>query len=276
MAYKFTYVGNNRILHQMRGTVGFDLFTIANDDSIGYHIIVQNGIYEPHLTGFLRDHILKPNIVAIDVGANAGYYSVMLAQAAYRDVGKGAFTGHGKVFIFEPNPEQAGIIGSNLMINAVTDYCEFFPYLVGEYEDQSRGFKIRDSYKGGCSVFDTMKFGDSYKSIGVKQVTLDNTIPVEQKIDLLRIDAEGADFHVIRGAERIINENKTIKVIFEYCETHLAAAGETRTGVFEWLKDRGFSFMVCNPNHTTEIAYDKLLTYMVKPTDLTDIVAYRE
>ena len=88
----------------------FDLtFTGPGADVITRHIY-RLGAHEPVITRYLLEHVhLGPGDVALDVGANIGWYSVLLDRLSE----PGA-----QIFAFEPDPKTYGLLTRNLAANA--------------------------------------------------------------------------------------------------------------------------------------------------------------
>ncbi|NPV52973.1 MAG: FkbM family methyltransferase [Firmicutes bacterium] len=102
------YIGNNRML--VSPLWGGRLIVPADDLSISPDLII-NGVIELPLTKFLL-HQVKAGQVVVDIGANIGYYSVLLGHL----VGP---VGH--VFACEANPYLIPILADNLSINYLSD-----------------------------------------------------------------------------------------------------------------------------------------------------------
>ena len=77
---------------------------LDSKDSLGLSI---NKIYEPFETDFVQKEIKRGDVV-LDIGANIGYYTLILAKC----VGK-----EGKVFAFEPEPNNFSLLKKNIQIN---------------------------------------------------------------------------------------------------------------------------------------------------------------
>ena len=67
----------------------------------------QWGYYEPFVTQVMHNMAKKGDTV-VDIGANIGYYSIMLAKF----VGKS-----GKVYAFEPEPKNVELLSKNVKVN---------------------------------------------------------------------------------------------------------------------------------------------------------------
>ena len=97
------------VVHDRDGSV----FTIPSlEEPIGLHL-VADGVYEPELASFLRDH-LRPGGVFVDVGANVGVFTVMAA----RMVGPS-----GRVIAIEASPRVYPYLAHNVRTNGLENVC---------------------------------------------------------------------------------------------------------------------------------------------------------
>lgn len=204
------YLGNNRAL--TRTVFGHKIIVDTRDTAISPHILLD-GKWEPWITeAFLN--IVKPGMNVVEVGANMGFYSLLAADR----VGEtGALT------CFEANPEVAEILFHNLRFNGFGRRATVVNKAVFS-ETTSMKFQVFEKSQGGsglvrCCFQDAHHFQkenlDSSNTIKVNATSLDDHFPKGAKVDLLKIDAEGADPHIIKGAQRLIQENPDITIIME-------------------------------------------------------------
>ena len=163
--------------------------TVSLGDRIGR--MMWTGCYESELVDLLRQ-MLDPAMTFVDVGAQVGYFSMTAAAL----VGPA-----GAVHSFEPDPDCFSMLQRNARAypwvrvhnSAVADF-------VGEtsfYRSPKRG------ESGWGAMFD--EDGDRPK-ISVKVRTLDNWVATERigRIDVVKIDVEGAECRVLDGARGVI------------------------------------------------------------------------
>ena len=169
--------------------------TVSLSDRIGR--MMWTGCYEPELVELLRQ-MLDPAMTFVDVGAQAGYFSMTAAAL----VGPA-----GAVYSFEPDPDCFSMLQRNARAypwvrvhnSAVAD-------LTGEmtfYRSPKRG------ESGWGAMFD--EDGDRTK-ISVRVCTLDNWMATEGvgKIDVVKIDVEGAECRVLDGARGAITRTRPV------------------------------------------------------------------
>lgn len=156
----------------------------------------QTGGWEPHIKQLLKE-IIKPGMVAVDVGANIGVHAVVMAEAAGKD---------GHVIAVEPNPEVVKYLRANAEPYSQMHVIEG---LVADIEKDS----------GGCMRPIEMINNTGYMM--VKMNTSDGIIPVftldkicaSKKVDCIKIDVQGYEQHVLKGASRIMREDRPIILV---------------------------------------------------------------
>jgi FkbM family methyltransferase len=171
-----------------------------------------NGVMEPRETRVFMEHI-GPAGVVVDVGAHIGYYTLIAAKHAR------------KVFAFEPFPENARRLRKNIGING------FRNIVVEEKAVSSTAKPIRVDFEN--------------KEMTVSSVTLDEYFD-GQRIDMIKIDVDGAELEVLEGAKQVLETNENIKVLMELNITELKNKEPALTHMLEYLKAAGFRFFSLN------------------------------
>jgi len=160
------------------------------------------GSYEPHLTRCLMS-LLRPGDTFLDVGAHIGYFSFHAARA----VGP-----KGKVISFEPNPDLFPRLEKNLSC-----YPQSLAKQVAIWETEAQ-LNYETSNVGSESGWGTLTavrdLGKG-RHISVPSVSLDgfcqrNTL---SSIRAIKIDAEGSEAAILRGAETVLRELRPILFI---------------------------------------------------------------
>jgi len=170
-------------------------YYLSNDKYIGRRIALEK--YEPYETQLILRQA-KVGDVVIDVGANIGYYTVLLADK----VGK-----TGKVYAFEPDIINFEILKKNIEANNLKN-VEIINAAVG-----SKAGKLK-LHKSKENLGDHKLYGDDKETEEVKIIKIDDFLK-NIKIDLMKIDTQGWEPEVIEGAKKIISKNKPI-MFLEY------------------------------------------------------------
>jgi hypothetical protein len=96
---------------------------------------------------------------------------------------------------------------------------------------------LPNGHQPGASLHRTALEGESFTILSVPVVALDDYFSESDKVTLLKIDVEGAEFGVLKGAERILRQHAPL-LVFE-CENRHLAPG-TVQDVFSYLEDLGY------------------------------------
>jgi len=190
---------------------------------------------------------LKNGSVMIDAGANIGLYSII----GSRIVGES-----GKVFSFEPSKANFNLFLKNIELNAIKNITPINMGLgntIGESLILSQNFETGDAEKYILKVENKIERpGNKLNGIQTTETisldTLDNFQIKNSitKVDFLKIDVEGFEFYVLKGAEKLLRDNPDIIILFE-CADHLAKrAGSSQKEVFTFLGNLGIDIVYWN------------------------------
>ena len=207
---------------------GCRLFADLCDTHVGLNII--NGVYEPDELEFVRSTVRKGQI-AIDVGANIGVFTVVLAAT----VG-----GSGHVYAFEPLPRNASLLIRTIIENKFQDRVTLEQLAVGAQpgEMQLISAVITDNW-GGAYLQEGSAVPAGHEARTVRVITLDG-YPLHRPVDFLKLDAEGAEMMVLRGARTLLRVDTPI-VLAELNPKQLrAVSGCSSNDVIGEMKHHGY------------------------------------
>jgi FkbM family methyltransferase len=167
-----------------------------------------------------------PNLSAIDVGANVGDTACVIKSEA--DI---------PIACIEGDDFTYGLLQANIrQLKNVTAYKLF---LGEKTASMAASFE-----KAGWNT--TIKPGESAGSQTIKILSLDDFIAAEKITadwKMMKIDAEGFDCSIIRGAAKFIRDKHPV-LTFEYNRDNMDAIGEKGTGTLAMLRDLGYSQVV--------------------------------
>lgn len=167
--------------------------------------------------------------VFIDVGANIGVYTLAASQL----VGE-----NGQVHAFEPLSVAYGLLQENVMLNCAEN-VHLNPVAVGDEVGEVDLYVNTEAALTGLgktnrgTLLDIQKVPiwtlDDYSSrLGIKS------------IDFLKIDVEGFEGHVLRGAEELIVKSPNLIVMSELANKNFVPLGFSVKDVVEWMRSFGF------------------------------------
>lgn len=208
--------------------------------------ILCTGYFERWVDDFLSSS-LKPGHVALDVGANSGCHTLVMASA----VGQA-----GRVLAFEPNPRMFDRLQANVKLNRF-EHVAIFPMAVSDAPGQLKLFiPAQADYNQGLGSVHRANLEDSCDEVSVETATLDAIVLANQlqRLDLIKIDVEGHELQVFKGAEQTLKKFKPI-LVFEFSERQWRNAGVTPQEVENFLNDLGYELFVMRRGVTTSIRH---------------------
>jgi len=179
---------------------GIKIATDATDWVISHEIRHAN--YERHMVNFFQ-HVLRPGMTMIDVGANIGLFSLLAAKIV------GAT---GKVYSIEPRGENARLLLYSAALNHF-DNIHLLPTAVGD----ATGYTLYQTHIGANGALmskngDDAGFTDhailNPTSQVVPMARLDNLI--SEPVDIIKLDIEGAEGMALRGGSELVRANRPI------------------------------------------------------------------
>jgi FkbM family methyltransferase len=180
--------------------------------------------------------------VVLDVGANFGAFAIPFSQIA-RDA---------HIYAFEPNPNTAEALRANLQLNginnvtviesAVTDTdCEL---VFSDTRDPATN-RIIEGEEGGIRI----------RARSLTSFCIEYEIDL---IDFLKIDVEGAEIDVLRGANDLFDDNAIRGGLIEVCPNNLREFDYCVGDLVGFFNDKGFEMVLIGKNSHNQID-DKLV-----------------
>lgn len=181
----------------------------ANDEGLAPHLVLQ-GYWEMWVTQALARHT-KSNTTALDIGANVGYYTLLLADA----VGEG-----GKVYAFEPNKRLAKLVRKSANINGFRSRVIVSEIAVSDRDAASVGFAIpkADPKNAGLAISPEAirAFEERHDVVEVINCAQSSVDSLElANIGTVKIDVEGAEYSVWSGMKQTIKRSPEIMIAME-------------------------------------------------------------
>jgi FkbM family methyltransferase len=218
----------------IKGKLGCEYILPNIVENIGFEIFI-NGIYEQNTSDFIASR-LPPNGVFLDLGANIGAITIPVKNKR-KDI---------KVVCVEASPWIYSYLDKNLKMNKVSDIQSLNRALY--YSDN----EILNFYSP------VEKFGKgSLSPVFTNQITPVTTIKVDtlvreleiSKVDLIKIDVEGFEYQVFRGATALLGRNDAPDIIFEFVDwAEQAAEGVSVGAAQEILREMGYRIFYLKEN----------------------------
>jgi FkbM family methyltransferase len=193
-------------------TPGVRLFIDLSDHTIGLNIL--RGQYEQDEIRFLRA-LLKAGDTAIDVGGHIGFFTIQMAAAV------GAA---GRVYAFEPLDANADLLEQSIIENGFSGRVDFRRAAVGATAGSATlTFPVETLNSGGAYLLrngSAPLAGNLQREVPL--VALD-ALNLRRPIRVVKMDVEGAEPQVLRGAQRILRDDRPV-ILSELHPTQLERA----------------------------------------------------
>ena len=234
-------LGDGRLL--LRTAWGGKLVVFARDRSLTPDLALD-GVYDPSFVRFLERNITAGAVV-VDVGANVGLFAVRMAQLAGPS---------GSVLALEADPELHAVLQENLDMNYVGGWARGLA-LAAYSSRASLTFARTTLFRGngaiqGMGTTDGHGYSsESYAPITVEAVPLDELLADAGPVDLVKIDVEGAERHVLEGLSTTIDEGRVRTVAIEFVRAVLGQEWEPLCRLLATYRDRNLaSFATIGPD----------------------------
>jgi FkbM family methyltransferase len=182
---------------------------------------------------------LRPGDIACDIGANKGSFIYWLSR----------WVGHGRVVAFEPQPDLARRLAEVCRTTAL-DNVTVEAKAVFSHSGRQELF-LPAGHQPGASLARAAVEAESFTTLSVPLVSLDDYFEAADRISLLKIDVEGAELGVFQGAERILRQHAPL-LVFE-CENRHLAPGNV-FDVFSYLSALGYEGSFISQDEVLPIA----------------------
>ena len=208
---------------------------VRADEDVGRDIYFLRE-FEPQESGFVFDNVAETDICA-DIGANVGFYTLGFAKRA----------SHGAVHCFEPVPLNYHVLAVNVLANGLSNvamnHCA-----VGDTNGEVDFCIAQDGAfsslvdTGRKTILETSKT----RVVSLDSYCSDHNLP---RLDILKVDVEGAELAVLRGAACLLADprRRPRLVLLELFEGMLRQFGCTIQEVKELMLTHGYKpFVLIN------------------------------
>ena len=206
---------------------------------VGHGPIAALGYYEPALSHRVASLGRERGGLLVDVGANVGYFSLLWASQRPTN----------RVLALEPSPRNVGLLRENVDRNGLDDRIDVKALAAGA-EAGTLPFHLGPDAQTGWGSFSSYVGG---RTLAVPVVRLDDL--VDEPVQLLKVDTEGADTWVLEGAERLLRERLIAEVHVEHLKSRARVLGIADDASRRFLESVGYRVEAEGPEDAAVVEY---------------------
>lgn len=213
------YLGGHEILCRTLGR--YKMFVDARDAGLTPHLVID-GYWEMWLTEALAETI-KPGMTVVDIGANLGYFTILMADLVGPD---------GAVHAFEPNPELVSKLARSVSINGFYDTVTLHEQALGDSEALVRLIVPENEPKNGYLA----EWEEGAAELQLQTRRFDSYVEL-LAADVIKIDADTSELAIWRGLAGRLTNPRPLTIFLEFAAARYDDAG----GFLDELIAHGFS-----------------------------------
>jgi FkbM family methyltransferase len=192
---------------------------------------------------FIHNLPVQENGIALDIGANHGIYTKILADK------------FSTVYAFEPHPNNV----SKIKTNVTNENVNIEQKVVGTSDEITTLFVCK-SNSGGHTIMKGLaehsKWGHSTTNkIEVESVTLD-TFCEDKKIDFIKCDIEGGEYEIFYHGEKTLTRDYPTIILETHQVSNIKSDQVKRDKLFAYFKDLSFSILDTKNNEVKSLTFD--------------------
>lgn len=195
------------------------------DDWLGQYVWLT-GSYE-RMTSLVMSHLMRSGDIAMDIGANIGFFSLLLAQKAGID---------GHIYAFEPIPSVQAELDQNINLNKLSNIT----VIQAAVTDQDGELTIYEGPSDHRGISSLRPLHNARNTLLIRGMRLDNHFLSLPSLRLIKIDVEGAEQLALSGMAEIIARHHPY-IILEFTDSYLSNFGGSASSLESWLLERDYS-----------------------------------
>ncbi len=212
-----------------------DIAIYTSADNYIEWTILSSGTYEDEINKLIRIS-LKNGKNALDIGGNIGLQSIRMSQCA----GDG-----GKVYAFEPLGYLQEKFKRNMALNKAANVT-LFPYALSNHEGEADFSIDKNAWNQGTFSLNNQNDAGEKQQVLIKVADNLHEIQDLNSLDLIKIDVEGFEFHVLQGLKQTIQKHKP-RIIFEYDYNYWIKTGQSITACYAFLTGLNYTLYQITP-----------------------------
>jgi len=203
---------------------------VVRDDHAGP--MVYEGRFECAEVAFVN-RFLQPGMIALDLGAHHGYYTLLASKL----VGL-----RGKVFAFEPSPRERKALLLHVRMNLCWN-VRVQALALGEEETEA-DLHVVDGGESGCNSLRPPSVVGKTSPVRVRVTRLDDWLDERKigRVDFIKLDVEGAELDVLKGASRLLERRPRPVILAEVQDVRTLPWGYRAKDIIDHLTNHGYTW----------------------------------
>jgi FkbM family methyltransferase len=220
------YLGRSTALCRVLGR--YKMYVDTMDIGLSSHLLID-GYWEMWVTEAMLSFLRAP-MVAIDVGANLGYYTMLMADL----VGPA-----GRVHAFEPNPLIRQRLAHSVAVNGYGGRTTVHGEPLSDRAGETVRLIVPEGEPKNAHI---LPDGPDATGLTLQTTTIDALVG-DGPVDFIKIDAEGAELAIWHGMRRLLDRRQSLAIFLEFNPARYADAAGFLTGI----RAQGFNVAVIDP-----------------------------
>jgi FkbM family methyltransferase len=233
------YLGDETALCRVLGR--YKMFVDTTDQSLSPHLMLD-GYWEMWLTEALAQ-VIRPGMTVVDVGANLGYFTLLMADR----VGE-----KGRVIAFEPNPSIVARLRRTLSLNGFAERTTVNDAALFDENDAEVLLisPVGEPKNAHLTSIAGLSAGPNIHPLRTRRL---DSFPDVVKADVIKIDADTAEEAIWRGMHGLFASQRPMTVFLEFAAARYADAGQ----FLAEIKTAGFIISRLDPKRGVEAVEEK-------------------
>lgn len=209
--------------------LSFGAWWLARDDFLGSTLTFDG--FEPSERGLLQ-RFLRPGMTVVDVGAHHGFHTLLASKL----VGSS-----GRVFAFEPSQRERKALRINLALNACRN-VEIQNCALGATDGDALLHVAK--WQSGCNSLRPPVVSEATSPTRVKVKALDSWMRESKvaTVDFIKLDVEGGELEVLRGAERMLAMSERPVILAEVEDSRTRPWGYEAREIIDHMSRKGYKW----------------------------------
>ena len=238
---------------------GFDILVPDFDGAVGAAIAASSD-YEPHLSSRF-ERCVEPGATVVDIGCNIGWFS-MLSCALVGETGA--------VHSFDVSPANVASTARSAAANGFAN-IELYPFALGS-ESKLLRYEVSRGTNGIVRPYHPSETDDGnvLRQL-VRSVRIDDVLGELGRVDVVKLDVEGAEYDVVMGATDLLTRHRPI-IFTEYSPELIdAVSGASGPAYLQWFVDNGWTINIIDQRGDTSPSSPDAATREVQAKGLDHI-----